>query len=364
MDNLTLIDLRKILQNHNKTLKKKMFKLTGGRAKLLEIVKKNFKVRSKTDKVINIIHKGKQSSYILNLAGTTKRVAEDKKFKDKKDAKKIKAVQNKKKREAKKEEERVIIKAKVLKDILLKEMKKKVKNPKKIKVMKNKLTALERQSKMLKSNTTKKLTNKIKIMPKLAKINPKTKESLKKKKEVVKFIKKNVYTGMKKKLDISRKTGGYNDITWTFKDKNIKNIELSRDNGQLRLDMFYKNKGAERGIATKYLKQILRQLISKGDIDENETIEGTMPLMNALDDGKGKVNEIDYFDDYRPLPPKIKKKIETKGRITLADFKQIINGLFKNYSKLGFKLDLPLSKIFKEQIEAISLTGKVSDILK
>ena len=87
MDNLTLIDLRKILQNHNKTLKKKMFKLTGGRAKLLEIVKKNFKVRSKTDKVINIIHKGKQSSYILNLAGTTKRVAEDKKFKDKQDAK-------------------------------------------------------------------------------------------------------------------------------------------------------------------------------------------------------------------------------------------------------------------------------------
>tara|TARA_R110002074_G_scaffold210283_2_gene379490 strand:+ start:480 stop:1235 length:756 start_codon:yes stop_codon:yes gene_type:complete len=178
MDNLTLIDLRKILQNHNKTLKKKMFKLTGGRAKLLEIVKKNFKVRSKTDKVINIIHKGKQSSYILNLAGTTKRVAEDKKFKDKQDAKKIKAVQNKKKREAKKEEERVIIKAKVLKDILLKEMKKKVKNPKKIKVTKNKLTALERQRKML-------FTNKIKIMPKLAKINPKTKESLKLKKQEI-----------------------------------------------------------------------------------------------------------------------------------------------------------------------------------
>ena len=73
MDNLTLIDLRKILQNHNKTLKKKMFKLTGGRAKLLEIVKKNFKVRSKTDKVINIIHSELQKIKSLRISRTQRR---------------------------------------------------------------------------------------------------------------------------------------------------------------------------------------------------------------------------------------------------------------------------------------------------
>ena len=177
MDNLTLTDLRKILHNHNKTLKKKMFKLTGSREKLLEIVKKNFKIRSKGDKVLNIIHLGKQSSYILNISGE-KRKAEDKKFKDKKDAKKKKAVINKAKREAKKKEdlekERVKIKAKVLKDILIKEMKKKNKNKKKIKIVEKKLTALQRQLKMV-SQTAKKpipdIKPIVKIQPKIKKEN-------------------------------------------------------------------------------------------------------------------------------------------------------------------------------------------------
>ena len=223
--------------------------------------------------------------------------------------------------------------------------------------------------KMLKSNRSKKLTNKIKIIPKLAKINPKTKESLKKKKQSVKDIKFFNKIGNKninKKLDIKKSVENWSDeITWTFKDKNIKNIELSRDDdGQLRLDLFYKNKGAERGIATKYLKQILIQLISKGMVNKNETITGTLPLMNALDDGKGSVSNIREFDDYKPLPAKIKNKIETKGKITLTDFKQIINGLLKNYTKLGFKLTKPLSTNFKTQEDNINIMGKVSDILK
>ena len=171
MDNLTLTDLRKILHNHNKTLKKKMFKLSGGRAKLLEIVKKNFKVRSKTDKVINIIHKGKQSSYILNITGSEARTKEDKKFKDKKTAKKTKAIVNKEKREGKKKEElekeRVKIKAKVLKDILIKEMKKKNKNKKKIKIVEKKLTALERQRKMLEVKKTPDIKAVSSIQPKI-----------------------------------------------------------------------------------------------------------------------------------------------------------------------------------------------------
>ena len=364
--NFTKDDLKKVIRNHNKQLKKERISLAGDSTTLLAKVKAIYSIKKSGANKYTFTHTARKRIKYEVEQGTDARKAQDTKFKKQQDEKKSNALTRKKLKVAKKkaDSDKRVAEIKQIR----KTAQQKIKIAKELK-LKNKVSKKPKPTKLLKSRRTDKIINNIKIKPKLAKINPKLKESLQKKKQSVKDIKFFNKIGnkqIKKKLNITKKDDDY-DITWTFSDKNIKKLQLARDSvepDQLRLNLFYKNKGAEPGIATTYLKQMLIQLISDGDIKRTETITATLPLMNALDDGNGTIGNIREFDDYRPLPPKIIKKIENTGKITLLDFKQIINGLLKNYIKLGFKLTKPLSTNFKTQNDNINIIGKVSDILK
>jgi hypothetical protein len=157
IQDLDKTDLKKVLNHYNKSLKKETLKLTGSKKVLLERVLKEFKHNvSRDKKTILFIHKKKKSlpTYTLNLKGTEKRKEEDKEDKRVLEAKRKKMLERKKAKEKKeaeklnkiRQEERV----KVLKALTaLKKIKQRTKDKQKLKVVNKKLTALERQKKLL-----------------------------------------------------------------------------------------------------------------------------------------------------------------------------------------------------------------------
>lgn len=106
--NLKTKDLKKVLKNHNTTLRSKTFKLGMKKEDLLNTIAKEFKWRvmgTGDKKRIAFLHKGKQSSFRLNPTGTTRRTAEDAKEAQEKVARKAKAKQLKEARAKKKQKE-------------------------------------------------------------------------------------------------------------------------------------------------------------------------------------------------------------------------------------------------------------------
>ena len=99
-------DLKKVINNHNKILKKEKIKATGGIADLKARVMKEYRLETNTSELaVFVQRKGSPTGsikYILNKKGSERRAKQDKKFADKKAAKKTKAAASKKKREEKK----------------------------------------------------------------------------------------------------------------------------------------------------------------------------------------------------------------------------------------------------------------------
>ncbi len=156
-------DLKKVLKHYNKSIKENIIKMSGSKTVLMEKVMKEFKHNISPDKkTILFIHKKKKSipTYTLNLKGTTKRKEEDTEDIRVREARRKKTLENKKKREEKeakkvakvKQDERI----KVLKALsVLRKIKAKTKDKNKIKVVNKKLTALERQKRLLQGGNKK-----------------------------------------------------------------------------------------------------------------------------------------------------------------------------------------------------------------
>ena len=106
-EEFTKDDLKKVINNHNKLLKKEKIKASGGVAVLKARVMKEYRLEKNTKtRAIFVQRVGSPTGsikYILNKVGGDKRTAEDKKFTEKKTAKKTKAAASKKKREEKKQ---------------------------------------------------------------------------------------------------------------------------------------------------------------------------------------------------------------------------------------------------------------------
>ena len=103
-EEFTKDDLKKVINNHNKLLKKEKIKASGGVAVLKARVMKEYRLEKNTKTRAIFVHKKNMiKAYILNKVGGDKRTAEDKKFAEKKAAKKTKAAASKKKREEKKQ---------------------------------------------------------------------------------------------------------------------------------------------------------------------------------------------------------------------------------------------------------------------
>jgi len=173
IQDLDKTDLKKVLKHYNTSIKKEILKLSGSKKVLLDRVLKEYKHNVTSDKQqIIFTHKKKKSipTYTLNLKGTTKRKEEDTEDKRVLDVKRKKVLERKKKKEQKdaekvnkiRQEERI----KILKKIkVINELKKKTKNKTKIKVIDKKLSALERQKKLLSASKAGKKIVKLDIKP-------------------------------------------------------------------------------------------------------------------------------------------------------------------------------------------------------
>ncbi len=158
-------DFKKVLKHYNKSIKENVIKMSGSKTVLMEKVMKEFKHNISQDKkTILFIHKKKKSipTYTLNLKGTTKRKEEDTEDIRVREARRKKTQENKKKREEKEAQKVEKIKKeqrqKILKTLkALKTIRDKTKDKTKIKVVDKKLTALERQKRLLEGGKTKKI---------------------------------------------------------------------------------------------------------------------------------------------------------------------------------------------------------------
>ena len=164
-------DLKKVINNHNKILKKEKIKATGGIADLKARVMKEYRLETNTSELaVFVQRKGSPTGsikYILNKKGSERRAKQDKKFTDKKAAKKTKAAASKKKREEKK--------AKMLSDERIKT----VKALNTLKKLKGRKTKTKPAAKAAKKVAAKPKTLKLKFK---LKINEKPKEKPKIKK--------------------------------------------------------------------------------------------------------------------------------------------------------------------------------------
>ena len=178
MSKLSLADLKKVIYNHNKILKKEKIKATGKEDVLLQRVKEVYKMKeNKTDTVFTH-KKRKDITYTLNKTGTKERETEDSKFKSMTAAKKAKSAASKKKRDAKK--------AKMLSDERIKTIKA-LNTLKKLKGRKTKPKA----TKKVAEKVVKEKPKSMKVKVKVNMIEPKKKTiTIKKKKKAKKFVSK------------------------------------------------------------------------------------------------------------------------------------------------------------------------------
>tara|TARA_R100001594_G_C3944184_1_gene241416 strand:+ start:276 stop:698 length:423 start_codon:yes stop_codon:yes gene_type:complete len=123
---LSVSELKRVLRDYNQKLQKKKYKMNMKKTEVIEELNKMYSWKETPGK-LSFLRKGKQHSYVLNLKGSAKRTAEDKKAKEKRKVAKEKAKVRKAKKlkEESKKAVQVARKAKLTQALKKKKQKKK-----------------------------------------------------------------------------------------------------------------------------------------------------------------------------------------------------------------------------------------------